>query len=219
KKMIEVVEGRGDIVGPMVRGPWSLPDDELMKRPGYKGVTAQDVEKAKALLAEAGYPRGFSAEIMSNNIYTNQATLVQSQLKSIGLDVTIKMLDTPTLERRFLAKDFSLSLYLPGHPIDEPDLFLSFWVTGGGRNYGGVSDKEVDLLYEQQSREMDVAKRKDLVLRAQRKILDLAGSPVLYHHLYETAYWKCVKGYYPEKRIAGHNDVKRQDVWLDDGCR
>ncbi|MBI2910439.1 MAG: ABC transporter substrate-binding protein [Chloroflexi bacterium] len=214
KKVMDVVEGRGEITGPMMQGAWGLSADELLKRPGYRGVTAGDVERAKALLAEAGHPRGFPAEAMIYDAYTAQMSFVQDQLKAIGIDVQIKMVDTATMEKRYLARDYALSVYLPGQPIDEPDLYLTSYVTGGGRNYTGFQDKQIDDWYKEQSQTMDVAKRKEIVVSIQRKILDLAPVAVLYHHLYESPYWKTVRGFYPEKQLGGFNNVKRQDIWL-----
>lgn len=214
KKVMEVVEGRGEITGPMMQGPWGLSADELLERPGYRGVTAADIEKAKALLAEAGLAKGFPVEAIIYDAYTAQMSFVQDQLKAIGIDVQIKMVDAATMEKRYLAHDFAMSVYLPGQPIDEPDLYLTPYVTGGGRNYSGFVDKQIDDWYKEQSQVMDVAKRKEIVQNIQRKILDQAPTPILYHHLYESPYGKTVRGYYPEKQLGGFNNVKRQDIWL-----
>ncbi|MBI2910490.1 MAG: ABC transporter substrate-binding protein [Chloroflexi bacterium] len=219
KRMLEVVEGRGEVMGPMIRGLWSLPDDELLKRPGYRGVTAADIQKAKALLAEAGYPNGFPVEAMIADQYTKQTVFIQSQLKAIGIDVSIKVVDVATNEKRLVAHDFAMGFYLTGQPVEEPDLLLSFYVTGGGRAYSGFSDKQIDDWYREQSRTTDAGKRKEIVLNMQRRILNLAATPVLYHQLYETAYWKCVRGYYPEKQVGGPNNSKKQNIWLDESCR
>ncbi|MBI2906823.1 MAG: ABC transporter substrate-binding protein [Chloroflexi bacterium] len=219
KKAIDVLEGRGEITGPMVRGTWGLSEDELMKRPGYRGVTADDIERAKALLADAGYPRGFQTEAIVQNANTKEMVYVQDQLKAIGIDMSIKVVDVATLEKRYVARDFSITFYGPGQPLDEPDLHLAYFVTGGGRNYSGFSDKLVDEWYREQSRTMDMAKRKEIVFNIQRRILDQAAIPILLHRLYDVPYWKCVKGYYPEKQVGAFNNVKRQNIWLDEGCR
>ncbi|MBI2907940.1 MAG: ABC transporter substrate-binding protein [Chloroflexi bacterium] len=219
KKMLEVVEGRGELAGPMIRGPWAVPEDELLKRPGYRGVSAADIDRAKALLAEAGHPRGLPVEAAIATQYTKQTVYVQDQLRAIGIDVSIKVVDVATLEKRFVTGDFAMSVYLPTQPIDEPDLFLAFYIAGGGRNYSGFNDKQVNDWYQEQSLTLDPAKRKDIVLNIQRRVLDQAPTPVLYHQIYELPYWKCVKGYYPEKQIGGHNNLKWQNVWLDEGCR
>ncbi|MBI2907120.1 MAG: ABC transporter substrate-binding protein [Chloroflexi bacterium] len=218
KKIIDVMEGMGEITGPMPRGPWAIPDDELLKRPGYRGVTPADIEKAKAMLAEAGYPKGFQAEATIIAGYNKQTVFLQDQVKAIGIDVAIKIGDTATVERRQFAHDFAINVILQGEPVDEPDLFLSYYLTGGGRNYGGTSDKQIDDWYAEQSKIMDPAKRRELVLQIQRRVLDLAAPLVLYQHFFVSPYWKCVKGYYPEKQLTGWNNVKRQDVWLDTGC-
>lgn len=218
KKVVEVMEGKAEISGPMVRGRWAVPDDELLKMPGYRGVTTADIEKARALLAEAGYPKGFETEgLLGGDTWKKQLLFVQDQLKDIGINVSIKMVDTATMEKRYVARDFAMSAYTTAQAVDDPDLFLALYLSGGGRNYSNFSDKQVDDWYREQSMTMDEAKRKEILLNMQRRILDLAP-PILYTGLIDIPYWKCVKGYYPEKQVGYHNNQKRQDVWLGDGC-
>ncbi|MBI2907650.1 MAG: ABC transporter substrate-binding protein [Chloroflexi bacterium] len=218
KKILGLPETRGETIGPMIRRPWALPDDELMKRPGYRGVSGEDIAKAKALLADAGYPRGFENEVLINRPFTNQAVFMQAELKAIGVEVVVRAFDAATTQQRQESRDFGMSLYFVTQPVDDPNLLLSFYVTGGGRNYGGFSDKQIDDLYKEQSKTMEPAKRREIVLNLQRRILGLAPSPILFHSLYDVPYWRCLEGYYPEKQIA-NNNLRRQDIWLAEACR
>ncbi|MBI2906618.1 MAG: ABC transporter substrate-binding protein [Chloroflexi bacterium] len=218
KKGLDVVEGRGELSGPMIPGPWALPNEELLQRPGYRGVSAANIETAKAMLAEAGYPKGLQTDGMIQTSYTTQMAFIKDQLKAIGIDVSIKVVDVATMESRQLTKDYGMTFNGNSQPLDDPDLYLSFSTSDGGRNYSGFSDKEVDDWYKEQSRTVDPAKRKDIVLKFQRKVLDLAPSPILYHGLYEVPYWKCVKGYYPEKALGASYGVKKDQIWLAEGC-
>jgi len=73
-----------------VLGPDSCTVDELF---GY------DPTKAKQLLADAGYPDGFKAEIVTLDyyVYTDQLTAVASYWADIGVELTIKPVDYNTL--------------------------------------------------------------------------------------------------------------------------
>ncbi|MCL4368667.1 MAG: ABC transporter substrate-binding protein, partial [Actinobacteria bacterium] len=80
-------------------GRWMLPDDELYSMPGYaKTGPAKDAEreKAKKLLADAGYPNGFDLEIQARNLTwsVNEAVWLSAQLSKIGIKSTIKPLET-----------------------------------------------------------------------------------------------------------------------------
>jgi peptide/nickel transport system substrate-binding protein len=86
--------------------------------PGYLAYDEQsanlypyDPEKAWQLLAEAGYAPG---QIKLNLViqgasYATASEIVQSQLKAVGIDVTIKV--DPNWEKPFFAKDLTLSVY------------------------------------------------------------------------------------------------------------
>jgi peptide/nickel transport system substrate-binding protein len=54
-----------------------------------------DMEKAKALLAEAGYPNGFRATVYTNDnkARMNVAEVLQSQLKKIGIDLEVRVME------------------------------------------------------------------------------------------------------------------------------
>lgn len=54
-----------------------------------------DLDKARALLAEAGYPDGFRTQITtdSTSVHVNAAQIVQQQLRAIGIDASINMVE------------------------------------------------------------------------------------------------------------------------------
>ena len=62
------------------------------------------MEKAKSLLAEAGYPDGFDVvlTIGTQNAYVQAATLVQEQLKQIGVNVEIQSVSSTEVTDRYL---------------------------------------------------------------------------------------------------------------------
>ncbi len=104
--------------GPIGQMVWAY-NDELT---GYE----YDVEKAKELLAEAGYPDGFSTTIMTNEGNQQRADvaiIVQSALKEIGIEVEIQTLEW--------------TKYLETTENGEHDMFILGWVTvTGDPDYG-----------------------------------------------------------------------------------
>ena len=80
-----------------------------------------DVEKAKELLADAGYPDGFSTTLWTNE---NQqridiATIVQSQLEAVGIEVSVEIVEW--------------GQYLEDTAAGKHDMFILGWTTVNGR--------------------------------------------------------------------------------------
>ncbi|MFH1833571.1 MAG: hypothetical protein ABH877_00985, partial [bacterium] len=83
--------------------------------------------------------------------------------------------------------------------------------SGGGQSQTGLSDKEVDALFDAEGRAVDPGERKKLVRQLETKLLDLSASVPLYWSRGNIAYWPEVKNYY---RGGVYNNNKYQDVWL-----
>ena len=68
------------------------------------------VSKAKALLASAGYPKGFAVTFtVSSTSGTAENELLQAQLKAVGIDATLKV--DPNWATSFFAKKLPISTY------------------------------------------------------------------------------------------------------------
>ena len=82
-------------------------------------------EKAKNLLAEAGYPNGFKTSIWVNDniIRKDIATILQDQFKAIGIEASIETLEW--------------GAYIDRTARGEHDMFILGWVTvTGDGDYG-----------------------------------------------------------------------------------
>lgn len=120
--------------------------------PDYKWYK-QDLAKAKALMAEAGYPNGFNVVFTqdSSKTYMTSAEIMQAQLKKIGINVTFEKLeratwlDTVSVNRKYVA-----SLRMTNHVVNDADYILTRRLTsgmiGGGNNYAGYSNPKFDAL-------------------------------------------------------------------------
>jgi peptide/nickel transport system substrate-binding protein len=85
------IQGLGRVVGgmPPAMTYWALPPEELPNQ-------QRDVEKAKQLLAEAGYPDGFELPIRTIVGYATMAAdapVIAANLKEVGIDVSIDTVD------------------------------------------------------------------------------------------------------------------------------
>ncbi|MDO4814186.1 MAG: ABC transporter substrate-binding protein [Gemella sp.] len=154
--------------------PYSfLPTDNPYKTDDVEKY-ATNIEKAKELLKEAGvnnlklnlWYRG------NDKAYTLQATLIQQQLKQIGIDVELRGVDSSALTAELLKKestayDLFLNMYIWGV---DPDLYSVMYTSDSSRNYFRLNSKETDDLFKNAAVELDSTKRKDLYSQLQKKV-------------------------------------------------
>lgn len=129
----------------------------------------QDIEKAKALMAEAGYPNGFDVvfSMQGSDTYMKPAEIVQEQLRQIGIRVTFdKMERAAYLEDVGDKRNFVASLRMINATIRDADSVLTrrfhSGMLGGGNNYSGYSNPVVDDLIERARKSSDNEERLEL---------------------------------------------------------
>ena len=92
-----------------------------------------NVNKAKALLKQAGFPNGFSSSIgFSNDDPTveQQAAIVQNALAAIGVKVSLLKQPLSTFSQGFLAKKYAMGMLYEGAFIPDFTYALNLWYFG-----------------------------------------------------------------------------------------
>jgi len=218
---VQGVRQGGAVVGaalmPKPFGFWGISDKDLRTLPGYRG-SAQDKAEAKRLLAAAGYGPGkpLRVEMVTRAfpIYVDLASFVIDQLRQVGVEATLKQIETaqyfPILARR----DYLIGANLTAAGIDDPDAyFYENYKCGSSRNYTDYCNEETERLIDLQSQELDRAKRLKLVWQIQRKLEADVARPMLgWRNEYFTQ-WPHVKNLLPHNSL--YNYARMQEVWLD----
>ena len=171
--------GEGEYNGPIQwpQAKWALPQEEL------RAFYAPNPDRAKSILEEAGYGAGFTArmklpKLSGPSIVGDIAVLIKDQLGRANINIELDEVELGAfIGSTLLPGNFEMAFF-PNLPYDEPDRPLAFYhslgVTGTG-NWTNYSNKDLDALINAQSEEFDEARRKDLILQAQRMILQEHG--------------------------------------------
>jgi peptide/nickel transport system substrate-binding protein len=125
-------------------------------------VPERDVAKAKALLAEAGYPNGLDLEIqVSNGTVPQQVTqVIQAMAGEVGINVTVTAKEFATLLADQSAGDYQISQIGWSGRVDPDGNIHQFVTTTGGINDAKYSNPEVDALLDSARTSSDLATRK-----------------------------------------------------------
>ena len=140
---------------------------------GYSnlGEIEQDLELAKSLLAEAGYPDGFDTKIITTERYQNGielAEIISQQLAQIGINAEIEVWEGSALSASWNGIIFIMGA---GPSMRDADgglrgLYTTSETGLNDRNYGFYSNAEVDALIEQGMQETDQQKRVEIYKEA-----------------------------------------------------
>jgi len=202
---------------PRPYGVWGVLDRDLVTLPGY-GKPADMKEKARKLLAEAGYGPGkpLRVEMVTRAIavYVDMASFVINELKQVGIEATLKQVETAQWHPMATRGDYQIGANLTGLGVDDPDAnFYENFACGSPRNYSFYCNEQVMKMIDQQSMELDPAKRLALVVAVQKQIELDAARPTLDQRLDYFTVWPHVKNMVPHHNIF--NFGRMQNVWRE----
>lgn len=174
-----------------------------------------DVEKAKALLAEAGYPDGFSCQLWvnENQERVESCQIIQSQLKQIGIEVEISVMEFGTYIEETSAGKHDIAYF--GWTCSTADADYNYYSLlhstqqGAPGNRSFINDPKVDELVESGRSTSDPSARQAIYdeleeylgpispsaylfystinVGASNKVSGFVMDPNGYHHLYTVA--------------------------------
>lgn len=147
---------------------------------GFKdmsGVYSYDIEKAKELMAEAGYANGFTTDLVVwNDTLERVASVVQGYLAQIGITANIKRIEATA--RAEAVANGEMPMYVGTWGCyQDPDLFLArlFGRAGlGGNNWSEHESDEFEALYAEGRSTVDEASRAETYGKVQDYLVETA---------------------------------------------
>jgi peptide/nickel transport system substrate-binding protein len=195
----DVLKGTGAVSrGPVLPGTWGA-DPNL---PAY----AYDPAKAKKLLAEAGYPNGFSTTMWVPESGSGMqspvamAVVMQSNLRAVGVNVTLQTMEWGAYIAKLRTKEQDLFALSWAAGSEDPDmvmypLFHSSQWTPNGPNRAMYKNEKFDALLAEARHVTDQAKRAALYREAQRILVEDAPWVFVDHEIQIAATSKRVQGF------------------------
>ncbi len=208
-KIVQIVNGRAEVATQIL--PPLMPGHD----PNYKGY-AYDPQKAKALLAEAGYPDGFTTQLFANNTDPNPRIVqsIQQDLAAIGITAELKTQAQATVIAAGGEETGAPLVWSGGMAwiADYPDPSNFYWpilscaaIAPGTWNWAWYCNEDFDQM----------AKDADAMVQPDQKEARIAAYQTLFTKIMdEGAPWVPI---FHEERVTAHSPTMMGDpaIWLD----
>jgi peptide/nickel transport system substrate-binding protein len=212
-----VAEGVGVLNPPVPAAlrEWSLPVDRLGEGARWYRY---DPPEARRLLAEAGYPNGFSASLCfttyGSTVLVDSAQLILKYLKDVGIDTKLDQREYGAYISTCFYGNFPSMAFGPQTPFLEPDSFLyGQYYPGEPRNQSHINDPVVADLLVRQRRTFDVARRRDVIHEIQRSLAQQQYYVQLASGVYVAVWDAALKNYGPN--LGYDYGGRLVAAWLD----
>ena len=210
---------------------WAMPRERCGQIVGFADVVpetreeraaaaAADKERARELLAEAGYNEENPLDVIWTVWSPIQGDIpaFHSDLDEIGVRVSVDVQESVTAYENWAAGNFDFgvhSFWIPG--IDPEITLYEHFYTGSDRNYNRYSNPDFDALVNRLSRTLDQEERKQLAWDAMELALTDVAKIIVSHSAYLPAVNRDIRGYMPAiNYLSGYGPVYRYaHVWLD----
>ena len=198
------------LVGPE-RGASSVPDPRQARRAqgGAQASCSPRRATAPAIRCASRRRRGPSRPTSTWPSY------VVSELKQVGVEITVKQLDSVQWYGITTRKEFQLGINISGFGVDDPDaiLFENYGCTSI-RNYTGYCDEGVSASSSTSSRRSSTRRSgSPSCTQIQKKLTEAGARPTVGWGIDHFAQWPHVKNLVPHHSL--YNFGRMQEVWLD----
>jgi peptide/nickel transport system substrate-binding protein len=175
---------------------------------------AVDPEKAKALLAEAGYPNGIDVALDVEGAHKDTAEAIASLLTKAGIRTKVVVGESSQLVSRYRTKgepiDGQMWLTSWGNgSLDPADIFVPTHRSADRGNSSGYANPELDALLDAANTELDQSKRAELYQQAEA---------IVNRDLPKVYLWVAKELYGVSEKVSGWQPSADSRINLHDAC-
>lgn len=193
------------------------PNEYLFWGPGMPGYDASlpryefNLEKAKQLLREAGYPEGLDIAQMAypQPVFSKPAEILQSMWSKVGIRAKLDLLEVTAARAKQALGEFEAESHRAVASVDPANLGRMF-VCGGAGNQSNYCNPEADKCMLEGERTYDFAERDKIYKRCEKILYEDAFFGGLHRMFTSITYRKELKGLSVQ---FGRMDLR--EAWLD----
>ena len=151
--------------------PWATPQEEVLQMPGYRTDKTEDIETARQLLAEAGFPDGFETTFTAWTEASSSEVAVPAFAETLrtALNITgdIVVVERPRTTDILTQGDFDIfKADIYASPVLDPfPLWNLYLRTGASQNFSQYSNPDFDALLDELAVTLDPTERQDVINR------------------------------------------------------
>jgi peptide/nickel transport system substrate-binding protein len=202
RQAIAFAVDREEFVKVVANGYGTVEPSVVMKQQWFYSPTVKkygyDIQKAKALLAKAGYPNGFKVKLSFTSREPDKTIiqLIQSQLRKVGIDGEIETFDRLAFNNTWNKREGEIGLNFA--PVPKPDPYIQFQIffaTKGNNNFTGYSSQKFDDILDKSKSTYNIEGRKAMYKELQDLLSDDSPEVFLFHLPLFEAHTKKLQGF------------------------
>ncbi len=170
-----ISDGKGTEIGSSM-----FPAFEKYYMPELNERYNRDVEKAKELLAQAGYPDGFSFTLTVPSNYqphVDTAQVIAEQLKEVGVDAQINLVEWESwLSDVYAGRNYQATVVGVDASALTPSSLLSRFVSDASNNFINYNNPDYDAAYAKAMATTDDAQRTEAIRECERILTESAAN-------------------------------------------
>jgi peptide/nickel transport system substrate-binding protein len=222
RQAVALAMNKRELIEARFRG-WGREANQMFLKghPWYANVKERpyDPERARQLLAEAGYPNGFRTTMTIASAFGLDAIaqVFQAQMRRVGIELELQAFDFPTWVRRVDGRDFDITNTGFFPKVDPDDAYYRYLHTNGTvwQLSGLLRNADLDRYLDEGRVEADPARR----LAAYTKVVEIfnnEASMLIYGAGDAAVGWRTnVNGFVPQTIGAlSYAGGGLQNVWL-----
>ncbi len=198
RKALRVVADRQELIDQALNGDGVVTcDHPVWSRDQYRADIdcSQDIELAKELLAEAGYPDGIEVDIHTSpldSLWPVMLEVYQAQAAEAG--ITVNIVQAPA--DGFWVDTWLVEPWVTTLWGERPaaQILNEAWRSGASWNETYWNNEEFDGLLDDAAGELDFEKRKDIYAELQNILFETGGAFIPFHINATRAYSTCLAG-------------------------